>query len=119
MRIVGTSSNGGSQENVLYSNVNKGRGRSGKTSFRGRHESSHGGHHQHEGQPHGGGQGNFRGREVVEVMVEVIEFNNQIMTQIVTTVGNLSTWQRTIIKRSMMHEMESYNKGIIINLQSR
>jgi hypothetical protein len=25
-------------------------------------ESSHGGHHQHEGQSHGGGLGNFRGR---------------------------------------------------------
>jgi hypothetical protein len=36
MRIVGTSSNGGSQENAFYSNSNKGRGRGGKTSFRGR-----------------------------------------------------------------------------------
>jgi hypothetical protein len=34
MRIVGTSSNGGSQESVFYSNFNKGRGRGGKTSFR-------------------------------------------------------------------------------------
>ncbi len=33
-----------------------------KTSFRGRHGSSHGGHNQHEGEPHGGGQGNFGGR---------------------------------------------------------
>ncbi len=45
-----------------YSNSNKGRGRGAKTSFRGRHGSSHGGHHQHEGQYHGGGQGNFKGR---------------------------------------------------------
>jgi hypothetical protein len=45
MRIVGTSSNGGSQENVFYSNTNRGRGRGGKISFRGRHENSHGGHH--------------------------------------------------------------------------
>jgi len=43
MRIVGTSSNGGSQESVFYSNTNRGRGR--KTSFRSRHKSSHGGHH--------------------------------------------------------------------------
>jgi hypothetical protein len=49
MRVVGTSSNGGSQENVFYSNSNRGRGRGVKSSFRGRHESSHGGHHQHEG----------------------------------------------------------------------
>jgi hypothetical protein len=57
--------------------------------------------------------------EVVEVVLEIIEVNNQIATQIVTTTGNLGTWQRTIIKRSMMHEMESYNKGIMRQLQSR
>jgi len=61
MRIVGTS-NGGSQESVFYSNTNRGRGIGGKTLFRGRHGSSHGGHHQHEGQAHGGGRGNFGGR---------------------------------------------------------
>jgi hypothetical protein len=55
MIIVDTSSNGGSQENVFYSNTNKGRGKGGKTSFRGQTESSYGGHHQHEGQVHGGG----------------------------------------------------------------
>jgi hypothetical protein len=49
----------------------------------------------------------------VEVVVEVIEVYNQIATQIATTVGNLGTWQRIIIKGSMMHEMESYNKGIM------
>jgi hypothetical protein len=52
--------------------------------------------------------------EVVEVMVEVIEVNNQITIQIAIIAGNLGTWQITIIKGSMMHEMESYNKGIII-----
>ncbi len=61
-KIVGTSSNGGSQENVFYSNSNKGRGKGVKTSFWGRHESLHGGHHQPEGQSHGGGRGNFKGR---------------------------------------------------------
>jgi hypothetical protein len=30
--------------------------------------------------------------EVVEVVVEVIEVNNQITVQIVTTAGNLGTW---------------------------
>jgi hypothetical protein len=30
--------------------------------------------------------------EVVEVVVEVIEVNNQIATQIAITTGNLSTW---------------------------
>jgi hypothetical protein len=48
MNVVGTSSNEGSQESVFYSNSNRSRGRSAKTSFRSRHESSHGGHHQHE-----------------------------------------------------------------------
>ncbi len=62
MIIVGTSSNGGSQENAFYTNSNRGRGRGGKFSFWGRHRSSHGGHHQHEGQSHGGGWGNFKGR---------------------------------------------------------
>jgi hypothetical protein len=33
MRIVGTSSNGGSQKNAFYSNTNRGRGKGGKTSF--------------------------------------------------------------------------------------
>jgi hypothetical protein len=55
-------------------------------------------------------------KEVMEVVVEVIEVNNQIATQIVTTMGNLGTWQRTVIKRSMMHEMESCNKGIMPQL---
>jgi hypothetical protein len=47
MKIVGTSSNGGSQESVFYSNTNRGRGKGGKTSFQGRPGSSHGGHQQH------------------------------------------------------------------------
>jgi hypothetical protein len=60
MRIVGTSSNEGSQENVFYSNYNRGRG--GKTSFQDLHENLHNGHHQHKGESYGGGQGNFRRR---------------------------------------------------------
>jgi hypothetical protein len=54
--------------------------------------------------------------EVVEVVVEIIEVNNQIMTQTATTVGNLGTWQRIVIKWSMMHKMETYNKGIMHQL---
>jgi hypothetical protein len=54
--------------------------------------------------------------EVEEVVVEVIEVNNQITIQIATTPGNLGTWQRIVIKGSMMHEMESYNKGIMHQL---
>jgi len=48
--------------------------------------------------------------------VEIIEVNNQIATQIATTIGNLGTWQRTVIKGNMMHEMESCNKGIMHQL---
>jgi len=33
MRIIGTSSNQGSQESAFYSNTNRGKGRGGKTSF--------------------------------------------------------------------------------------
>ncbi len=54
--------------------------------------------------------------EVVEVVVEAIEVNNQITIQTATTAGNLGTWPRTIIKRSMMHEVESCNKGIMHQL---
>jgi alpha-N-acetylglucosamine transferase len=54
--------------------------------------------------------------EVVEVMVEVIEVNNQIATQIAIIVGNLGTWQRIVIKRNMMHEIENCNKGIMHQL---
>ncbi len=54
--------------------------------------------------------------EVVEVVVEVIEVNNQIVIQIATTAGNLGTWQIIVIKGSMMHEMESCNKGIMHQL---
>jgi len=55
-------------------------------------------------------------KEVVEVVMEVIEVYNQIVIQIATIVGNPGTWQRTIIKGNMMHEMESYNKGIMHQL---
>ncbi len=54
--------------------------------------------------------------KVVEVVVEAIEVNNQITIQTATTAGNLGTWPRTVIKRSMMHEVESCNKGIMHQL---
>jgi diphthamide synthase (EF-2-diphthine--ammonia ligase) len=54
--------------------------------------------------------------EVMEVVVEVIKINNQIAIQIATTTGNLGTWQKIVIKGSMMHEMESYNKEIMHQL---
>ncbi len=55
-------------------------------------------------------------KEVVEVVVEVTEVNNQIATQIATTMGNLGTWQKIVIKGSTMHEIESCNKGIMHQL---
>jgi len=54
--------------------------------------------------------------EEEEIVVEVIEVNNQIVIQIAITTRNLGTWQIIIIKRSMMHEMESCNKGIMHQL---
>jgi hypothetical protein len=118
MRVVGTSSNGGSQENAFYSNSSKGRGRGVKTSFRGRHEGSHGGHHQMKV--------NLMEVNLMEVdeetlqeeevVVEVIKVSNQIATQIATIAGNLGTRQRIVIKRNMMHEMESCKKGIMHQL---
>ncbi len=55
-------------------------------------------------------------KEVVEVMVEFIEVNNQIVIQTTTITGNLGTWQRIVIKGSMMHEMESCNRGLMHQL---
>jgi hypothetical protein len=54
--------------------------------------------------------------EIMEVVVEIIEVNNQITTQTATTAGNMGTWQIIVIKGSMMHEMESYNNGIMHKL---
>ncbi len=54
--------------------------------------------------------------EIVEAVVEVIKVNNQVATQTAITVRNLGTWQTTVIKGSMMHKMESYNKGIMHQL---
>ncbi len=54
--------------------------------------------------------------EIVKVVVKVIKVNNHIATQVATIVGNLGTWQKLVIKRSMMHEMESCNKGIMHQL---
>ncbi len=54
--------------------------------------------------------------EEEEIVVEIIEVNNQIVIQIAITTRNLGTWQIIIIKRSMMHEMESCNKRIMHQL---
>jgi hypothetical protein len=53
----------------------------------------------------------LKDEEVIEVMVEVIEVNNQIATQTTIIVKNMGTWQRIVIKRSMMHEMEKLQQG--------
>jgi hypothetical protein len=54
--------------------------------------------------------------EVVQVVVKIIEVKNQIATQTTAIVGNLGTWQRIVIKRRMMHGMESSNMGIMHQL---
>jgi hypothetical protein len=64
MRIASTSSNGRSQENALYSNTNRSKGRGGKTSFQGRHGSSHGGRRNFRGRgSHGGCGGSHQGQQ--------------------------------------------------------
>jgi hypothetical protein len=116
MKIVGTSSNGGSQENVFYSNTNKSKGRGGKTSSKVNTETRMVDIINMKVKLMKVDKETLEEKEikeVVKVVVEVIEVNNQITTQITTNLGNLGTWQRTVIKGSMMHEMESYNKGII------
>jgi hypothetical protein len=54
--------------------------------------------------------------EVVEVVLGIIEVNNQITIQIAIIAGNLGTWQIIVIKRNIMHEMESCNKRIMHQL---
>jgi hypothetical protein len=54
--------------------------------------------------------------EVVEVVVEIIKVNNQIATQTATIMRNMGTWQKIVIKGSMVHRMESSNKGIMHQL---
>jgi hypothetical protein len=54
--------------------------------------------------------------EIMEVVVEVIKVNNQITIQTVTIAGNLATWQKIVIRGSMIHKMESCNKGIMHQL---
>jgi hypothetical protein len=54
--------------------------------------------------------------EVKEVVVEVIKVNNQIATQFAIIARNMGTWQKIVVKRSMMHKMESCNKGIMHQL---
>jgi hypothetical protein len=118
MKIVGTSSNGGSQESVFYSNTNrsKGRGRGGKTSFRNQHGSSHGGHHQHEGQAHGREQRNFGGRGSRGGRGESHRGQQPNNNSNCYYRGKPRHMGRTIIKGSMMHEMESCNKRIMHQL---
>ncbi len=53
--------------------------------------------------------------EVVDVVVEVIEVNNQIMTQIATTARNMGTWQVIVIKGNMMHECKTITRELCIN----
>jgi hypothetical protein len=92
MRVVGTSSNGGSQKNVFYSNSNKGRVEVLKPHF------------EVDTEAHMVDTINMKvsfmevndkileEEEVVEVVVEVIEVNNQIATQIAIIAKNLGTW---------------------------
>jgi hypothetical protein len=58
-------------------------------------------------------------KEVVEVMegvVEMIEMNNQIVTQTTTIAEKLGTWKIIVIKENMMHQMKSCKKELMHQL---
>jgi len=118
MRIVGTSFNKVSQESAFYSNTNRGRGRGkgGKIHFEVDMEVCMVDIINMKVNFMEVDKETLKEEEFVEVMVEVIKVNNQIMTHTATTAGNLGTWKKNIIKGSMMHEMESCNKGIMHQL---
>jgi hypothetical protein len=116
MRVVGTSSNGGSQESVFYQIPIEVEVEVLKLHFKADTEAYMVDIINMKLSLMEVGEEILKEEEVVEVVVEVIEVNNQIMTQIAITARNLSTWQRTVIKRSMMHEMENYKKGIMHQL---
>jgi hypothetical protein len=116
MKIVSTSSNGRSQESVFYSTSNRGRGRGGKPHFKVDTKAHMVNIINMKVSFMEVDEETLEEEEVMEVVVEVIEANNQIASQTTITAGNLGTWQRTVIKRSMMHKMESYNKGIMHQL---
>ncbi len=117
MKIVGTSSNERSQKNPFYFNINRSRGRNGKTSFWGWHKSLHGGHHQHETlKENHGGRRNFKGRGSCGVHGENHWGQQPNSDPKATIAGNVGTWQNIIIKGNMMHKMESCNKGIMHQL---
>ncbi len=53
--------------------------------------------------------------EVVEVVVKVIEVNNQITIQIVTTVGNLGTWEELLSKGAWCTKWKVVTRELCIN----
>jgi len=116
MRVVGTSSNGGSQESVFYQIPIEVEVEVLKLHFKADMEAYMVDIINMKLSLMEVGEEILKEEEVVEVVVEVIEINNQIMTQIAITARNLSTWQRTVIERSMMHEMENCKKGIMHQL---
>jgi len=91
MKIIGTSSNGGSQESVFYSNVKRGKSKGGKTSFRSRHGSHMVDIMNMKVNLMEVNKETLEEEEVMEVMVEVMELNNQITIQTTTIVPAIST----------------------------
>jgi hypothetical protein len=52
--------------------------------------------------------------DIINMKVNLMEVDEETLEE--EEVGNLGTWQRIVIKRNMMHEMESCNKGIMHQL---
>jgi len=122
MRIVDTSSNGGSQENAFYSNTIEVEIKVVKLHFEVNTEVRMVDIINMKVKFMEVDKETLKEEEVEEVVevvvvvVEVIKVNNQIAIQIVTTTRNMGTWRKIVIKRSMIHEMESSNKGIMHQL---
>jgi uncharacterized spore protein YtfJ len=118
MRIVSTSSNAGSQESAFCSNTNRGRSRGGKPHFEVNTEACMVDIINMKVKLMEVDEKTLEEEEVeevVKVVVEVIEVNNQIAIQITITAGNLCTWQRTVIKRNMMHKWKAITRESCIN----
>jgi hypothetical protein len=58
---------------------------------------------------------NLEEEEVVEVVLEIIEVNNQIATQIATTARNLGTWQELLSKGARCTKWKATTRELCIN----
>lgn len=114
MKVVGSWSNGSSQENAFYSNISK--SKIDQTSSQGCDGGQHGNHgedHQQENQSMMVDEQALKEKGVMEAMAKVIKVSNQMMAQIANTTWNLDACQLIIIKGNMTWKLKKCNKTII------